>query len=347
MELYAAGLNAWNQLRFGCDEADTEPDDLHTFTCVLADDDIRDVRPYLSWTTGQSYCQWAVQPSPTNPPDSPHQNPRPPPSRPPPITIRPPPVSPPPPPQPPSHSPLRPNLHRSHRLHLYAPPPPLPPLSPNLTPPPASPSHPITHHATPLSPGTPWPTPTPTTQLTSHATGHLLLHPPSTVLSTSDPRFSSCLGRPPSPSAGTPHPIPDLLDLPTGPVVKIASSASGYVLAALTAGGDLYAWGHSGRAAAAGLGGLGVTGEVTPVVVEEFDVADVGVGEGHVVVLTTTGEVFGIGSNGSGQLGLGEGVEGVDEWTRLGGDVVSEGKEVVGVVAGERSTFFVVRRRRS
>lgn len=81
-------------------------------------------------------------------------------------------------------------------------------------------------------------------------------------------------------------------------------------------------------------------------VVEEFDVADVGVGEGHVVVLTTTGEVFGIGSNGSRQLGLGEGVEGVDEWTRLGGDVVSEGKEVVGVVAGERSTFLVVRRRR-
>lgn len=130
MELYAAGLNAWNQLRFGCDEADTEPDDLHTFTCVLADDDIRDVRRYLSWTTGQSYCQWAVQPSPTNPPNSPHQNPRPPPSRPPPITIRPPPVSPPPPPQPPSHSPLRPNLHRSHRLHPYAPPHPSPPYPP-------------------------------------------------------------------------------------------------------------------------------------------------------------------------------------------------------------------------
>lgn len=313
MELYAAGLNAWNQLRFGCDEADTEPDDLHTFTCVLADDDIRDVRPYMSWTTGQSYCQWAVQPSPTNPQ----------------------------------------TVHTKTHGHLLAGHPPSPSdLPPSLLPlllnppPPASPSHPITHHATPLSPGTPWPTPTPTTQLTSHATGHLLLHPPSTVLSTSDPRFSSCLGRPPSPSPSTPHPIPDLLDLPTGPVVKIASSASGYVLAALTAGGDLYAWGHSGRAAAAGLGGLGVTGEVTPVVVEEFDVADVGVGEGHVVVLTTTGEVFGIGSNGSGQLGLGEGVEGVDEWTRLGGDVVSEGKEVVGVVAGERSTFLVVRRRR-
>lgn len=77
-------------------------------------------------------------------------------------------------------------------------------------------------------------------------------------------------------------------------------------------------------------------------VVEEYDVADVGVGEGHVVVLTTTGEVFGIGSNGSGQLGLGE-VEGVEEWTRIGGGVVSGGKEVVGVVAGERSTFLVVR----
>lgn len=217
-------------------------------------------------------------------------------------------------------------------------------MPPNLTPPLASPSHPITHHTTPLSPGTPWPTPTPTTHLTPHATGFLLLQPPSTVLSTSDPRFSSCLGRPPSPSSppSIPHPIPDLLDLPTGPVVKIASSSSGYVLAALTAGGDLYAWGHSGRAAAAGLGGLGVTGEVTPVVVEEYDVADVAVGEGHVVVLTTTGEAFGIGSNGSGQLGLGE-VERVEEWTRIGGDVVSGGKEVVGVVAGERSTFLVVR----
>lgn len=96
-----------------------------------------------------------------------------------------------------------------------------------------------------------------------------------------------------------------------------------------------------GRASAAGLGGLGVSGEVTPVVVEEYDVADVGVGEGHVVVLTTTGEVFGIGSNGSGQLGLGEEVEAVDEWTRIGGG--GEGREVVGVVAGERSTFLVVR----
>jgi len=55
MELYAAGLNAWNQLRFG-DEADPEPDDLHTFTCVLADEEICDVRSYLSWTTGQSYA---------------------------------------------------------------------------------------------------------------------------------------------------------------------------------------------------------------------------------------------------------------------------------------------------
>ncbi|KAK0740245.1 hypothetical protein B0T18DRAFT_448926 [Schizothecium vesticola] len=238
MELYGTGLNAWNQLRFGCNEADAEPDDLHTFTCVLADDDIRHVRPYLSWTTGHL----ALLP--------PHNNP-----------------------------------------------PPHPPLPPST-----------------------WPTPTPPTHLTSHATGFALLHPPSTVLTTSDLRFSSCLGRPPSSlSPSTPHPVPDLLDLPTGPVVKIASSSSGYVLAALTAGGDLYAWGHAGRASAAGLGGLGVTGEVTPVVVEEHDIADVGVGEGHVVVLTTTGEVFGIGSNRNGQLGLGEGMEGAEEWTRVGG----------------------------
>ncbi|KAK1826303.1 regulator of chromosome condensation 1/beta-lactamase-inhibitor protein II [Podospora conica] len=304
MELYAAGLNAWNQLRFGGNEADTEPDDLHTFACVLADQDIRDVRPHLSFTTVHTTLGPLLAgnlPTPTDLPPS-----------------------------------LLTLILNPPSTLLFA------QTSTGAIAFTASPSHPIIHHPTPLSPPTTWPpTPTPPTHLVSHATGFALLHPPSTVLTTSDPRFSSCLGRP-SDSPDVPHPVPDLLDLPTGPVVKIDSSSSGYVLAALTAGGDLYVWGHAGRAEAAGLGGMEVTGDVTPVVVDDHDVADVAVGEGHVVVLTTTGEVFGIGSNGNGQLGLGEEVEGTEAWTRIGEEVPA-GKEVVGVVAGPRSTFLLVR----
>ncbi|KAK0706785.1 hypothetical protein B0T26DRAFT_472630 [Lasiosphaeria miniovina] len=65
MELYAAGFNAWNQLRFPPqshagqqekekEEVDDEPDDLSSFTCVLRDKDgIDDVEPFLSYTLGE------------------------------------------------------------------------------------------------------------------------------------------------------------------------------------------------------------------------------------------------------------------------------------------------------
>jgi hypothetical protein len=54
--LYAAGFNAWGQLRFDTASAQAndlqdEPDDIRTFTRVLENSKIAHVRPYLSYTT--------------------------------------------------------------------------------------------------------------------------------------------------------------------------------------------------------------------------------------------------------------------------------------------------------
>lgn len=54
MELYAAGLNAWNQLRFGDPSlGEGEPDDVRSFTCVLRHQHISRPRPFLSHTLGE------------------------------------------------------------------------------------------------------------------------------------------------------------------------------------------------------------------------------------------------------------------------------------------------------
>ena len=50
-KLYAAGFNAWGQLRFDAQTED-EPDDIAVFTQVLETRAISHVQPSLSCTTG-------------------------------------------------------------------------------------------------------------------------------------------------------------------------------------------------------------------------------------------------------------------------------------------------------
>ena len=52
MALYATGFNAWNQLQFEGPNVE-EPDDLTSFTCVLHDDAVNNVRSFLSDTLGE------------------------------------------------------------------------------------------------------------------------------------------------------------------------------------------------------------------------------------------------------------------------------------------------------
>ena len=71
---------------------------------------------------------------------------------------------------------------------------------------------------------------------------------------------------------------------------------------------------------------------------------DVAIGESHAIALTTDGCIYIVGDNGNGQLGLGpQSAERVETWTKL--DVpFAQGSDIVGVVAGPRASFIIVKR---
>lgn len=175
------------------------------------------------------------------------------------------------------------------------------------------------------------------TQLVAYDTGFAALTATGNVYTWGDERYGACLGRDISEEnpAGEPGLVTALQDLPTGPIAKIA--AGGYMLAALTTGNDLYLWGgHPGRKTVP----EDVTDEPAPVVVEEADIADVAVGEAHLLVLTTDGKVLVIGDNGSGQLGLP--IKSTDSWRQVELRL-REGRRAVAVVAGPRNSFVIIK----
>lgn len=175
-------------------------------------------------------------------------------------------------------------------------------------------------------------------QIVAYETGFAALTRTGEVYTLGDERYSACLGRETSLAslADEPGLVTALQDLPTGPISKIA--AGGYLLAALTTGNDLYIWGgHPGRKTVP----AGISDEPTPVDIEENDIADVAVGETHIIVLTTDGDVFVIGENGNGQLGLPSKSE--ESWRRVLLDLQDD-RRVVGVQAGPRNSFLLVTR---
>ncbi|KAL2160870.1 hypothetical protein VTH06DRAFT_1067 [Thermothelomyces fergusii] len=343
MTLYAAGFNAWNQLRFE-DARDDEPHDIPSFARVLRGSDVGSIRPFLSYTRVRTDDDGRWREAGLVPR---------------------------------AHERLRASDERVYAsfveasngvvvvhdgvdtLLQYA------SLRSLLAR--DAPSHAFSGFRD-------------VTQLVAYETGFAALTSTGRVWTWGDERYPACLGREPSddsektaPSltawpmlAGTHHhhhhhdhyynnspasapgPVMDLDDLPTGPVTKLAGG--GYVLAALTAGGDLYCWGDAGRAAHAHAAGL--SDAPAPVVVggcgdddDGEDVADVAVGDGHMLVLTAGGDVLVLGDNANGQLGL-PGVSAAETWTRVDlAAVLDEGEVVAGVVAGPRSSFLITRRR--
>lgn len=125
------------------------------------------------------------------------------------------------------------------------------------------------------------------------------------------------------------------------PIRKVA--AGGYTVAALTGSGSVYAWGlqsagtHRRRQAIPGLTDMPNYVEVDG----GKDVQDIAVGESHAVALTADGDVYVIGGNENGQLGMGKDFAGrAREWTRVKWDK-PKGHHVVHVVAGPRSSFVL------
>lgn len=126
-----------------------------------------------------------------------------------------------------------------------------------------------------------------------------------------------------------------LYDLPGGPIVKVASG--GYLTAALTVDNDLYVWG--GRP-----GETPIIAEIeeqtpTPLNIHDHDILDFGIGDRHMIVLTTDRKLFVIGEGVNGQLGSQESM--ATEWLELTLSL-PQGKEVVGVAAGPKSSFLLV-----
>ncbi|KAI1769632.1 RCC1/BLIP-II [Hypoxylon sp. FL1150] len=174
-------------------------------------------------------------------------------------------------------------------------------------------------------------------QLVAYETGFVALSNDGSVWTWGDERYGACLGREITNSSPAERPglVEDLQELPTGRISKI--SVAGYIILALTEGHDLYAWGgHPGRPALV----EDLSGEPMPIVVEESDIVDCAAGESHVIVLTSDGDVYVIGSNTNGQLGLP--VDEAKSWTkvplRLG-----VGHAVSGVAAGHRTSFVLTK----
>lgn len=156
------------------------------------------------------------------------------------------------------------------------------------------------------------------------------------VYTWGDERYGACLGRDPSASspADKPSLVVALQDLPTGSITKVA--AGGYTLAALTKGYDVYVWGgHPGRKNVL----ADLSDEPTPVDCGPEDVADIAVGESHILVATISGRVFAVGANSNGQLGSLE--ESVESWTRIELHL-PEWARAVQLAAGPRNSLIVV-----
>ncbi|KAJ8133313.1 hypothetical protein O1611_g308 [Lasiodiplodia mahajangana] len=176
-------------------------------------------------------------------------------------------------------------------------------------------------------------------QLVAYETGFVALSGDGNVWTWGDERYTATLGREITTTSPAEKPglVDDLQDLPSGKIQKIA--AGGYTVLALTEGHDLYAWGgHPGRQPILEV----LSSSPNPVDVDESDILDCSVGEAHMIVLATTGNVYVIGENTNGQLGLP--LERATKWTIV---PLSPGEEaIVGVKSGQRSSFIMTKNAR-
>ncbi|KAI0861392.1 regulator of chromosome condensation 1/beta-lactamase-inhibitor protein II [Xylaria cubensis] len=176
-------------------------------------------------------------------------------------------------------------------------------------------------------------------QLVAYETGFVALSRDGKVWTWGDERYSATLGREITPTSPAEKPglVEDLENLPSGKIKRI--EAGGYTALALTEGHDLYGWGgHPARQPLVDT----LSGSPSPVDVEENDILDCSVGETHMIVLTTDGDVYVIGENTNSQLGVPS--EGISKWKKV--PLSPREEAIVGVKAGQRSSFIVTKNSR-
>jgi regulator of chromosome condensation len=161
-----------------------------------------------------------------------------------------------------------------------------------------------------------------------------------------DPRYSRCLAR--LPSLETLAEKPELVEALGG--LRISKiDAYGWVFGALSVEQDLYLWGSEkpGSNGEDGLRALLGNGdeEVTLVEIDSVEnILDFGIGDGFIVVLAEGGDLWVRGENSNGQLGIGEEMRFVKEWTKVDRAQIC-GADVVNVVVGDLCTFLTISKR--
>ena len=160
------------------------------------------------------------------------------------------------------------------------------------------------------------------------------------VFTWGDSRHLKSLAR--VPSAKSPANEPGLVEHLAGIAIS-KIQAGGWLFGALSRERDLYLWGN----------GRPGTSEQFPYLPEEDDgdvklvghevadnVADFAIGNAHIVLIGNEG-IYGIGENHNGQLGLGQEIGWVSEWTRL---EIPEAHEYTNVLCGPYSTLITASR---
>ncbi|KAF5532317.1 e3 ubiquitin ligase HERC6 [Fusarium mexicanum] len=313
MELYATGFNAWNQLTFDPSPADEEPDDVFTFTKVLAARSVGRICSEMSYTMVQQFSTWAIAGS----------------------------------------SPGQLLHREDIQGLLFDSPSAISGDGKVLTAQDSdcSPSNHASIQYSSLAAWKAnkstdsWPCKAAVRQITAYDAGFIILLEDGTVLSCGDPRFRDCLGREIDEScpANEPGVIQDLSDLGE-PIKKIA--AAGYTAAALTESGGLYLWGMAAPGSRSRPNAFQDISELPNYfeVDGDKDVQDIGLGESHAIALTTDGCIYIIGNNTNGQIGLGKDAQNpVSSWTKID-FTPPEGWAIVAVEAGPRSSFIVTKK---
>ena len=148
------------------------------------------------------------------------------------------------------------------------------------------------------------------------------------------------LGRNPTPSS--PADIPCAVPFLGGiPIRKIA--IGGWLAAAISKDNDLYIWGGqaSEKQRINALPESSAEEEVKLVDIDSgVDVIDVGVGSGHILALTSEGDLWAVGNGDYGQLGNGSDAF-EEHWVKVAGEWEGKGK-VLEVGCGNWNTWAIV-----
>lgn len=175
--------------------------------------------------------------------------------------------------------------------------------------------------------------------LLAGATAFALLTDAGAVFSWGDGRHPRCLGR--APTTDDPANKPSLVDALGG--IKIAKiDGRGWAFAGLSESGDLYLWGRDKPGIEDAVLAHLLDDEVKLLEGEVFeDIKDFAVGNGHVVVANAGGEVWAIGENRNGQLGVSTGDATVSiSWRKIAD---MDPKDLLEVVAGDLTSFVICR----